>query len=69
MKKKKIKKREEAEEIYINGKKMRKVGIGWREDCLLPYFPYEYKDGTKIYRLLEWIFYKKNGRYYMEVPE
>ncbi len=52
--------------ININGKKMRRVRIGSLAGYLLPYFPYKDKGGVEIYRLLEWIFYKKNGRYYME---
>ncbi len=52
--------------ININGKKMRRVRIGSLANYLLPLFPYEEKGDIKIYRLLEQVFYKKNGRYYME---
>lgn len=57
------------EKIYINGKKMKRVEIGWRAGYLLPYFPYKEEDGTEIYRLLERIFYKKDGHFYIEAEE
>ena len=69
-----MKKKSKDYDIIIDGKKMKRVRIRSLANRLLPYYPYETEDGTRIYRLLYYykkdfhyaIIYKKNGRFYIE---